>query len=675
MPMGGRLGGLVRQTYNEIVVSGGWRLEDGELVIDPQTWGYARVARDGHAEAGWEHRADQPVAVANPAYAKTGQSHLVIVGGDMSGGSPEAFFAGTKPVEPVPGIWAFHVPTDTWNQLGELPQGQAGGLLGQLDGETYLLTGSIDNQSRSVDPLHIAFSRTTKPMQPLDWAIIIMYFAVVAAIGAWFARKQSSMETFALGGRKVKWWAAAISMFATGVSTISYMALPALFACIGLVQLGGTVFILPGILVSAYLTYPLLRRLNITSTYEFLERRFGTALRLIGSFVGIMIQLLSRIGIVVMLPALAISSMTGMDPRTAILLTGIVTTIYSAAGGFEAVVWTDVTQGLLMMAGFIALGVLAFMNIDGGFGAFLEFGTELERFNLFIFKFDMTVHMIWFAFLGQIIMLMSFASEQTTAQRVLSTPMKDVRKLAWMFGVFAFLVALVVAFVGMGIFGFFKSQPEFLNPVMKNEQLVPIFILNKVPVGLAGLLIATMFAAAMSTISSSVNSSAVMFAEDFYKRLRKNVSNKEEMRVMQIATVFSGVVGTGLALWLLSQPLPTLWEGFTRIMALVGGGFVGVFALGMFTRRANELGAIIGVIASFLAAYYSQQISMDIHYAGLAVITKGVCIIVGYCVSLLIPSKPRDLTGLTIWDQVSDEEAEARIQAIEQASANSQQER
>ena len=671
LPFGGRIGAVVRETYNEIVVSGGWRLEDGSLLLDSETWGYARIARDGHAQSGWVQRADQPKPVANCAYSKTGQSHLTLAGGDRSDSTLEALLYGSHQTQPSSLVWAFHDPTDTWQELGKVTSPISGGMLAQEADASYALIGAQTADQQAATAQRLLFTRSTKPMKPIDWTIVVIYFLIVAGVGTHFARKQTSSEEFALGNRNVKWWAAGISLFASGVSTISFMAIPALIACIGLGTTGPVFFLIIGVVISAFLTYPLLRRLNITSTFEYLEHRFGLSLRLIGSFVGIITQLMGRIGIVVMLPALAISAMTGLDPMIAILLTGIVTTLYSTAGGFEAVIWTDVAQGILMFAGFIALGVLAFINIEGGIPAFLEFGHDLDRFNFFLTNFDITTHMMWFAIAGQIIGIMSFASDQATAQRVLSTPMRDVRKLAFLFGGFAIFSALIVGFVGISLFAFFKSRPDLLTPIMKNDQIVPLFILSKVPLGMAGLLIATMFAAAMSTVSTSVNSCAVMFGEDFYKRFRKNSTSKEEMRVMQVVSILVGAFGTGLAMWLLSRPMPTLWESFARIMAIVGGGFVGVYILGMFTRRSHELGAIIGVAVSFFMAYYVQKIPFDIHYSGLMIITVGSCVLSGYVSSLIIPWKRKELRGLTVWNQITNEEAEARIAAAEHNNASS----
>jgi SSS family transporter len=414
------------------------------------------------------------------------------------------------------------------------------------------------------------------------------------------------------------------------------------------------IFMLVGILISGYVTFPILRKLKITSTYEYLEQRFGPMLRVVGSFNSIIVQLMGRIGIVVMLPALAISSMVGLPPWVSILAMGMITTIYSALGGFQAVIWTDVFQGILLILGFIGIGVIAYFRIEGGWETVEAYGTELNRFNLFLTEFDVSIGNMWFAIIGLILSTLSFASDQTTAQRVLCSPLKDVRKIAFLGGFFGLFCAFLPAFVGIMLFAYFKDNPTSLNPVMDNDQMVPIFIIQEVPVGMAGLILATLFAAAMSTVSTSVNVCSVLACEDFYKKIAKNVTPKQEMRFMQIATVISGIFGTALALYLVNMELPTLWESFTRIMSYIGGGFGAVFILGMFTRRTHELGAIIGVAAGFCMAYYLNGSDLNVHYSGLGILIVGFSILMGYVSSLIIPWEKKDLTGLTIFDQVDD---------------------
>lgn len=662
MPFGPRVLPAVVETYNELVVFGGYELsKDGRLNPVDTCWGFARIPRDGHAEEGWEVRAPVPIALARPAFSKTGQSHITVVGGDTASGTLAELLAGKKAAAPLSNVWFFHDPTSVWHPIGEVEHPGFGGAFSSVSNSVYVLAGARDATGKVLPATQFTFEVSTKKLQWPDWIMLGLYFAVVAAIGWHFAKKQTGAESFALGNRNTKWWAAGISLMASGVSTISFMALPALTACTGLATKGPLMFMIVGMVVSAFVTFPILRRLKITSTFEYIEQRFGVGLRMLGSFNSIVSQMMGRIGIVVMLPALAISTMIGLDPWISILAMGLVTTIYSAAGGFEAVIWTDVVQGLLLLFGFMTIGLLAFLNIDGGWSTLMEYGHELNRLNLFLVKPDVRIPNMWYAIVGFTLQTMAFASDQVTAQRVLSIPMKDVRKIAFMAGFFGLFTALLSGAVGFMLFGFFKNNPGFLNPIMENDQMVPIFIVNKIPVGLAGLILATLFAAAMSTVSSSVNVCGVLVGEDFYKRLVKNVTPKQEMRMMQAVTLISGGLGTGMALWLLTMDLPTLWESFTRIMAYIGGGFGGIYILGMFTRRTHELGAILGVIVSFFMAYYLNHSELNVHYSALGLMITGSCIIVGYFSSLILPWRRKPLRGLTIFDQISDQEAEANF--------------
>ncbi len=650
LPGGPLVAPLAMETYNEIVVTGGYLLRDGHLLPQRGTWAFARTARDGQQEAGWRRRADLPEGLAEAAVVKSGQAHLLILGGNLAGGSLEDWLAGSFPQRLSDQVLSFHAPTDTWVRAGVLPEPMAGGAAIPMSPEHLLRAGGWGADGSIEDAVTLHFPQAIRQLGWPDWTVIAIYFGVTALIGFWFSRREQDAEGYALGGRKVKWWAAAISSTATGVSTISFMAIPALIACTSLVHTFPALFIIPGVFISAYLTMPMLRRLELTSVYEYLERRFGRGLRLFGSFNGILVQVIGRIGVVVMLPALAISSMTGINPFYSVLAMGILTTLYSAAGGFEAVVWTDVFQGILMLAGFLCIGGLAWLNIPGGWSTVWEMGQEMEKFTLAITKFDPTLAMIWFTVLGFLLGLLAFASDQATAQRVLATPLSDVRKFAFMTGACAVLVALVSGAVGILLFAFFKTNPELLSPVMKNDQMVPIFLVSKAPPVLAGLLLATLFAASMSTISSSVNSCSVLVAEDFYRLIRPKATAREILRVMQVTTLLTGLVGTGIALWLLVAPLPTLWETFQRLMALVGGGFGGVFILGMLTRRTNQAGAFFGVVVSFAVAYFLQTTEVPIHYAGLGALITLSCVIAGYLASFVLPGQPKELRGLTLWD-------------------------
>lgn len=655
MPQGGRIAPMVVETFNELVVVGGYSsTAAGDLLPTTGTWGYSRTPRDGQEEPGWKKREPFATPVAQPAFAKTGQSHLVVVGGDSAGGTLADLLDGTKAMAPLDGVWAFHDVTDTWVRIGEISPSSVGGHLAVVGDASAFFIGARAGDGSVVPSSAMEFAQTSKRVVLLDWIVIAAYFIGVALVGVYFARRQKNAETFSLGGRRIKWWATGISMAATGVSTISFMAIPALVACMGLTATSAMIFLIPSTILAAFVTFPLLRRLRITSTFEYLEQRFGISLRLVGSFQAVITSVMARIGMVVMLPALAISTMTGIDPVHSVLAMGIITTVYSAAGGYEAVIWTDVAQGMLMFGGFILIGVLAFLGIDGGMESLVQTVQHLDRGQVFITKWDLAVPMIWFYLLTTALLAMAFAHEQPMAQRVFATPLRDVRKLAYMYGATSIAVSVLSTLVGLSLLAFFRAQPELLSPVMKNDQFVPIFLVNKVPAGLAGLLLATLFAAAMSTISSSVNSSSILIAEDFYKRFKKDASSHSEMWVMRLASVLIGLLGTAAAIWLLKLPMPTLWETFQRIIALLAGGFVGIFILGMFTRRTHSLGAITGLIVSIFVAYKLQFSQLDVHWSGLGCMITLSCVITGYVVSLVIPWHRKDLAGLTVWDQLED---------------------
>jgi SSS family transporter len=654
MPFDGLVSPTTIEIYNEIVVLGGYELKSGQLLPQNSVWGYARVARDGHAKPGWEKRAVLPKALAHPAYAKTGQSHLVIIGGDTKEGLFSEWIVGKKEIQASKEVYAFHDALSVWHPLEERSDESSGGAFIKVKGNEYILMDTVNSKGELHSSKNYTFKVSTKTLSWPDWLMLAAYFLIVAGIGYYFAKRQTGGSSFALGDGQVTWWAAAISLMASGVSTISFMALPALAACIGLANKGPILFMFVGMMINGFITFPILRRLKITSTFEYLEQRFGPTLRWIGSLNSILVQMFGRIGIVVMLPALAISAMVGLPPWVSIVSMGMITTIYAAFGGFQAVIWTDVFQGALLFLGFIGMGIIAFGKIDGGWDTIYSDGMELNRLNFFLTDFDLSIGNMWFAIVGMILGTMSFASDQTTAQRVLSTPLKDVRRMAFMSGGFAIFSAILPAAVGILLFGFFRNNPATMNPVMSNDQMVPIFIISHVPVGLAGLILATMFAAAMSTVSTSVNVCAVLFCEDIYKKFFKNLTPKHEMRVMQIATIVSGVFGTTIAIVLLNMEMPTLWESFQRIMSYVGAGFGTVFILGMFTRRTNEIGAISAAIGGVVAAYFFNNSDLNVHYTALGILISGCSLLIGYVVSLVTPSHKLNLAGLTIFDQVKD---------------------
>lgn len=625
LPYGAVFDPLACSLYNELFIAGG--INNQQEVVKKSV-GYSEEPREGHIARAYESRVDLPVGVSSfNASSKVGQSHLLIA------------------VEKK--LLLFHDVTNTLLELEALDLLIPHGTMSVMGSERKLI---LDNGN---EQFLITFDNKNQLLPILDYLVIAFYFVFVATVGVIFARRQKNANDFALGGQRIKWWAAAISLMASGVSAISFMAIPAMIGCTSLVFSGAAFFILPGIFVAAYITYPLYRRLNITSTFEYLENRYGLTLRLCGSALAILLQIFARMSIVILLPALAISALTTIPTSICVLLIGIITTLYSSAGGFEAVIWTDVLQGVLIFVGFILVGIIGYINLPDGFNTIKETGLDADKFRLFIFNFDFALPVIWISIIGMIIQWMSFASDQVTAQRISCTPLRDVRKLSYLSGILGFAIAIFAGAIGVILFAYYKTNPAVLDPFMKNDQMVPLFISKKVPVGITGLIIATLFAASMSTISTSVNTCAVLFGEDFVKRFKKNLSSKAELRCMQGMSIVAGTIGTFMAYYLISSKTPSIQQLNVELGALFGGGFAGVFALGMFTRRTHEYGAIVGILISALI-----PICLKFYFVGMLHWSvwgfAGVisCMVFGYLASWVIPCKKKDLTGLTIFDQI-----------------------
>ena len=468
-------------------------------------------------------------------------------------------------------------------------------------------------------------------------------------IGLYFSRKQTSSNEFALGGRNVHWLVSGLALFATGCSAFSFMAIPAQCYATNLVWMLPALLIPLTIIPQAFFVIPLIRRLNLTSTYEFLERRFHPSLRLLASFQSVSFLTLGRMSVVMLLPALAINAVTGLDITLSILIMGVLTTFYTFMGGVEAVMWTDVLQAILKLGTPIILFIVIFFKIGGGPVQVAATDWEYSKFTLAILSVDFTQPVVWIFIMTALFVITGFASEQQMVQRVLCTPsVNEARKATLISGVFGILSALVFQLLGIAFFAYFHHHPGKLDPTMNNDQIVPLFIVQCLPAGVSGMLVAGIFAAAMSVLSGTMHSVGTLLSEDFYRRMFPKASDRSHLWVMRIGTFAVGVIGTTIALIMAKSEITSMFKTWNNICALLGGGFVGIYTLGMFTRRTNAPGAFIGAIASVFMTIYIKDYT-PIHwtiYTPMAILTT---IVVGYLASLVIPAPEKDLTGLCIF--------------------------
>jgi len=639
-----------------IYVMGGQQLRpirdgEAEAVALSDCWEYRHVPQDGTTTRGWRQRDDLPIALAGAGVHVSGDAHALLIGG----------YRGTQPFvldEPAASpmlsddILIYHSITDTWLIDGKLPAPMADVAAVGSKGTTLL----VHNTPVGMDPpLTLEVRRTVKKLSPFDYLVIVGYFCGMALVGVYFSKKQDSSEEFALGNRKVKWWAAAVSMFATGASSFSFMAIPAMAFRTNLVWFTPVLMFLVFYFFNAYFVYPLLRRLHLTSTYAYLEARFGKSLRLIASTQWLLAQF-ATMSVIMLLPAMAVSAVTGLNIFMCVLVLGLLTTLYTSIGGFEAVIWTDFAQGVLMLLGPAIMIVLAIGSLSGGFGEFVATASEAGKFKMAILKMDVRYPILWVICLGTLYTNMAFVSQQHVIQRVYATPLKDARRLAGMFAVIAVVISALVYAVGISLFAYFREFPEMMDPAMKTDQIVPLFIVQRLPTGLAGLLMAAIFAAAMSTLSSSMNSSATIFATDYYKLFKKRATDADVLRVMKRGSLVAGLFGTAMTLYMAGMQIESMFKTLMVFIALIGGGFIGIYILGMFTRRANTPGVVVGALGSIACVLFVKHFT-PVHWMCYTPVAVTSCLILGYLFSLVLPHRQKDLTGLTVFDQLEEEVA------------------
>lgn len=486
----------------------------------------------------------------------------------------------------------------------------------------------------------------------LDWLVIVVYLVAMLGMGLYFylREKRNSTSDFFVGGRSIPFWAAGVSLYAANTSSISYIAIPAKAFETNWQYLTNNLIAVLGLMFVAVWIVPLLRRLDLMSVFSYLETRFHPAIRMLSSALCILVQLGSRMSVILFLPSLAIATITGIDMAWSILLMGGFTIAYTALGGMKAVVWTDVVQLVVKMGG--ALFAIGFViwHLDGGLAEMAREAAAAQKTRMFDFSFDLTKATVWgFVFLVVFDVVLTFPKDQVLMQRTLSTKNdRDAGRSIWAFAAIMIPGGFVFYAIGTALYVYYKANPGRMNPLLSIDATFPMFIAAELPMGVTGLIIAGIFAAAMATLSSIINSVATLASVDFYEKLVKNPDPKKSVLFAELMTVAAGLIGIAFALLLSRYDIHSLFDVSIELAGLLGGGFAGAYTLGMFTRRANAPGVAIGVGSAILLTTLAWSMKLVHPYFYLA-ISILLCIVIGYLASLLFPPPRQSLKGLTIY--------------------------
>jgi SSS family transporter len=354
-------------------------------------------------------------------------------------------------------------------------------------------------------------------------------------------------------------------------------------------------------------------------------------------------------GIVMFLPGLALAAVTGMDIVACIVIMGVLCTLYTVLGGIEAVIWTDVLQVAVLLGGaLLALAIIVF-SVDGGVQSAIDVAMDRDKLRLARFSWDWTGPAIGVILLGAVFNnLVPYSSDQAVVQRYLTTP--DERRAAravWTGAILSLPASIIFFSVGTALFVFYQQYPERLNPLGPSDQIFAWFIVQELPVGIAGLVIAGVFAAAMSSLDSSMNSISAVITTDLFRRFSSDRDERSYLALARWITVLLGIAGTATAVLMAQADVKSLWDQFLAYIGLLGGTMAGLFALGIVSTRATSSGATVGAAAAVVALGYVKT-STDISGLLYAAVGMATCVGVGYIASLALPTSARPLEGLTI---------------------------
>lgn len=349
---------------------------------------------------------------------------------------------------------------------------------------------------------------------------------------------------------------------------------------------------------------------------------------------------IGRIAIITYLTALALIPFVDMNPLTIVFLIGVLCIIYTFMGGIEGVIWTDVIQGIMLSAAAIMIFVMICFNVDGGVGEIFSMSAEADKYfpaEQFAWSWtDSTIPVLVIGFFFA--SLQQFTASQDVVQRYIVTDSIEETKKALLTN--AKLVAVVPVFffaVGSALYAYYSQNPQLLPENFNTGGILPFFVISQMPAGVAGLIIAAIFAASQSSISSSLNSISACYTSDIYNRLGKNTSKEKALSMARIVTVVAGVLGVVASTYLIMSNESELWDAFNSLIGLMGGPMTGLFMLGIFVKRANANSALAGVVMSIISVLAVRAMT-DLNFFFYGVIGTLMVVLVGYLTAPLFAS-------------------------------------
>ena len=632
--------------YNDcLYIISGRRQADGQVEFLRDVWEFTPATNS------WRSRAPVPRCVMAGTGIGYGQSHIFVLGGDDG----SLFGRADELKDAHPGFFkealAYHTITDTWSSAGPLPANQVTTIAVMWDGRIIIPSGEVRPRVRSPKIWSVAPRRHSRGFGVVNYVVLFGYLLAMVGIGVYFTNRNKTTDDYFRGGKQIPWWAAGCSIFATMLSSLTYTGVPSkAFAQDWVYAVGN--FMIPVVaIVAVFVALPFYRRIDATSAYEYLEKRFNRPVRLFGSASFTLFHIF-RMAVVMSLTGLALSVATPLSPAQAVLLMGVLSIVYCTLGGIEAVIWTDTIQTFVLLGGALLAFLLLVGGVEGGWSGFRTIAADADKFSIANFHWDVTSTQIalWVIIIGAIGQnISSYTADQAVVQRYMTTPTQQLAaRSIWTNAVLTIPATLLFFGIGTALFAYYHCHPNKLDPTITTDQVFPLFIAREMPIGLAGLIVAGVFAAAQSTVSTSMNSTATAIVTDFLRPWQICKSEDGYLRAARLFTLLLGVLGTFIGLIFVNPDIKSLFDTFLKVIGLFMGVLGGLFVLGALTRRASGAGALIGALVGAAVMFCLWKFSS---VNGYLYTTSGItaCVVAGYLASLALPAPERDLTDLTIY--------------------------
>ncbi len=503
-----------------------------------------------------------------------------------------------------------------------------------------------------------------------DYAVLVAMFLAVGWIAWRCARGAATVEGYFLADRSAPGWRVGLSFIGASISSLGFLAFPA-SAYRG--DWGGIVpfLMMPVVAVLADLIFlPLYRRLGITSGYEYLERRFGTLARLYGSAMFLLLQM-GRMGLILVLLAIPLKLLTGMSPPQAILLCGLLMTVFVVFGGLGAVLWIDTLQTLTLAVGSLLCIGLICHDLPEGLSTVFAVGLRDAKFSLPAWHLpgaslaqDFTQLTLGVLVLyGLSSQLLYYSADQNIIQRYLATRTNGQARIGlWVGSLGVVPLFCFFFFIGTSLHAYYQLSPDPAVAGLRPDEVFPHFILTRIPAGIKGLIVGALIAAAISSLTSSLSAISMVFQVDVYRRLlAKGRSDAHYLRVAKLSTLVGGCLVTLNAVALASVPVDTLLELVFLVYAIFAGGLAGLFLLGTLSTRANRRGANLGIAVSLATGIYltcshfhwllPAWLCRSPHPFLISAASNTALFLIGYLASLVLArgAHAPAAQGLTIW--------------------------